>query len=1127
MWLAIAALPIITAQPAPVLRPAQLLWRAADHFKQAAISGAAAARQLSVRIAGATRRTIFLHPKNRGRAVASFPEITINCPFDAMLFLITYAGLPENIVWNHPRFKPDGVRFYVAIDNRVRARAWLRESKWQLLVAPAGQAKAGQPRRLKIALATDAGPAGNSAYDWGHFGDPILIAVPSQPLPPGQPIAGTMGIALWRGGPQDATIIPIAQTGQQLCAAPDSVVKTSANGWAVAWFDFASHGPAEAVAWTVQPAAPSLQVWGGSFQPRCSIASAATARAVLLAGERPRLRVRIENSGPGALVPANSLIIQCAGQRRRIENLPPGKSTTAEFLLPPLSPGTHQFAVSASLKIDGTERMVRKVTLSAWPKPPRLPSRPDKPFVRTSARFAMLGDSQTLWLIHPASPGLSALIYAWQDGWRLVGSAAPLVQAVRSDGSDIALRLVRITASSQPVPSLAAELASREGLRVRLLCRPGQPIPGSVAISLRATSSRPIALGSLRSPALHPGDRSTGTRKALALFPGLEFLYGDERSSSTRDLAPPLNERWVPHKFKITVPLMAVEISDRGPVMALIWDPRQKWDGQHIAPAACFASPDFLFDRDSHLLQLMLPSVPDYIPENRLLSPDGFTLQPGQRLELSCFAFAAVPKPDATGVFQWFDRTIGFPEPEKWPRSFEDEIALCRHGFLVTVWDPETQAHRHCVGWGPADSPGFATLMLMDARAVARGLARDQLLQRVELIANKILRARGPAGLTSRANCHIMAWEFPYHWGGLPAALRGMRAEAEAAIRSQEDDGLWGYYPDQRRRQLGKPGTRVIGICAQRAYFLAKWLAISGDSRAEAALHRALKAMDRFRIPRGAQGWECPILEPDVLAAAYAVRAYTWAYMALGDPALLDRARYWARTGLAFQYAWDDGQHPGMRYASIPVFGSTFFRHSWIGLPVQWCGLVYAYALQELMRFDNNPLWRKQAEGITVSAMYQQWPMDNKQLAGSYPDSFGNWFTRRNPAFINPENIMVNTLALHGLDPGLRSSRVSLPGGTVHVTAPCDFTAIPSPNGLTIRLKYLPSQPVYLTIAPVQLGQPSISADGQALGRCELLNAGQQGWAYDSELQALAAGVRCGPDGQATITVSGISPATR
>ena len=120
------------------------------------------------------------------------------------------------------------------------------------------------------------------------------------------------------------------------------------------------------------------------------------------------------------------------------------------------------------------------------------------------------------------------------------------------------------------------------------------------------------------------------------------------------------------------------------------------------------------------------------------------------------------------------------------------------------------------------------------------------------------------------------------------------------------------------------------------------------------------------------------------------------------------------------QYAWDDGERPGMRYASIPVFGSTFMHHSWIGLPVQWCGLVYAYGLQELMRFDDNDLWRRQVEGMTVSAMHQQWPGDHETLAGTYPDSYGEWFTKRNPVHINPENIALNLLALRGLDPGLR-----------------------------------------------------------------------------------------------------------
>ncbi|MBM4048853.1 MAG: hypothetical protein FJ279_27445, partial [Planctomycetes bacterium] len=655
-------------------------------------------------------------------------------------------------------------------------------------------------------------------------------------------------------------------------------------------------------------------------------------------------------------------------------------------------------------------------------------------------------------------------------------------------------------------------------------------------VVLKAQARQQVALGALRGPAVCVGDRTrtlksgdfsygTGAKKGQAFFPGLEYLEGDEPSSSTRDLAPPLHLRLVPHKFKVTVPMMMVETQPGGPAMAVVWDPRQKWDGEHSAPAACFASPNFVAQQDNHLMQLFVPSVPDYVAENeRTASLKPYVLEPGKDLTLRQFIVAGKPPLDATGGFTWLDRLVGFPSAESWPRSFEDEMALCRHGFMKTVWDEASQKHLHYVGSGKANAPGFATLMLMDARAVAKGDEKRRLLERVKLVAEKTLREQGVGGLVSHALCHVMSGEFPYHWGHLPGALEGLRAQAYASLDSQEADGGWGYYPDEKRSKLGERGTRVIGISARHAYLMAKYAAITGDPEVLDGLKRALEHLRRFKVPRGAQGWECPILEPDVLASAYAVRAYVWTHIATGEERWLDDARYWARTGLAFQYAWDDAQHPGMRYASIPVFGSTFFTHTWIGLPVQWCGLVYAYALQELMRFDRHEWWRKQAEGITVSAMFQQWPMDSEKLAGSYPDSWGQWFTRRNPVHINPEDIAVNVLALKGLDPGLRSVGVKLGDGVVRLTAPADVKASVSGQQVQAEMKYVPGETFYATLAPVAVSEGTrIAVAEQVLPRRETLAAGETGWAYDARLKALAVGMKADAGGTARLTASGLS----
>jgi len=53
---------------------------------------------------------------------------------------------------------------------------------------------------------------------------------------------------------------------------------------------------------------------------------------------------------------------------------------------------------------------------------------------------------------------------------------------------------------------------------------------------------------------------------------------------------------------------------------------------------------------------------------------------------------------------------------------------------------------------------------------------------------------------------------------------------------------------------------------------------------------------------------------------------------------------------------------------------------------------------------------------------------------GAYPDSITN-FERRNPAFINPEDILVNVLALNGYDPDIKTARVKSKNGEVVISS--------------------------------------------------------------------------------------------
>jgi len=1122
------------ALPGAEVRRAAVLWDGLDAFDSAVVTNALDARvRRPAEVSKVPQPAVFLHPVGKGRATAQYPRFAVELAPGERVFFLGYAGISDGFDWQDTKTPPDGVRFYVALDGQDVLQASVTSTGWRPLAAALHEAgPGGGTYAAKVTLADDAGPKENSSYDWALFGAPLVVAVDGRPLAAGAPVSGTSGVlvAAVSGGPGRLVVEGLDAAG---AVVPGSAVGTEVvAGATMAFvrFDAGRQPTCRQWRWRAEGVLKTTAAWGGSWQPSAILEYAGPAAAVLCAADPLRYRVSIRNTGMGTLLPEHGLSVVCAGQRQAVPPVAPGQVAVLEFDLGPAGQAPDGITVQTEGGTPPSSLTLPKPAL--WPPLPDLEAgararHRDEGVVVVDLGpdYLVLQNASSRWLVSKA--GLGAVVSVWTgDRYEVAGAVSPWAEIADSASGEcrplafgdmdatgrrgrVGLRGTARTAAGLTC-SLAGELkADSPALRVELTLGSAEAVP------VRA----------FRGPALHAGERAGSAGKGIAVFPGLEYLEGDERSSSERDLAPPLSQRWAPHRFKVTVPMMLVETRAGGPVLGLAWDATQTWDGKAIAPGASFGSPDLLTLQDSHLMQLMLPSVPDGIPEHRRLADAPVMLPAGTPWRLTQFLIAGVPQSDATGALRWYDDLVGYPQPEAPPRSFDDEIALCRHGFMVTHWDAEKQEGRHCVGWDSANAPGFATLLLMDARAVAKGRTRTELLERVALIADKTVREQGAAGLASSACCHTLGWEFPFHWGHLPDAIEGMKAVAYDSLQNQGPDGLWGYYPGKGNEKLGQPGTRTMGICGRQAYLMAKYLAITGDPEVRAGLDRALAAMEQFRVPRGAQGWECPILEPDVLASAYAVRAYVWATMATGERKWLEQARFWARTGLPFQYAWDDGQHPGMRYASIPVFGSTFFTHTWIGLPVQWCGLVYAYGLQELLRFGPDGLWTRQVEGMTVSAMWQQWPMGEKpELAGSYPDSYGQWFTVRNGAYINPENIQLNLLALKGLDPGLRAVPVALGQAQAQVAAPCDVSAAAAGgDGLQIDLRYLPRETVYLTVGGVA-PQPGFQAraNGTMLAQRPDLPPGSTGWCLRDRLATVVFGVTCDGRGKASLALRGL-----
>ncbi len=437
-------------------------------------------------------------------------------------------------------------------------------------------------------------------------------------------------------------------------------------------------------------------------------------------------------------------------------------------------------------------------------------------------------------------------------------------------------------------------------------------------------------------------------KRSMALFPGLEFLEGDEFSSSDREARGPLAARRRPEAWKVTVPLMAYEVD--GVLVSLMW----KGDGRPFFEA-----------RERNRMGVRGPCV--------LLVEAGATI------------YEAVPR---------WTQTFGLPEPEKWPRTLEEELVLCKAGFQSVA--AKGGKHRHGAGldWPAAPTPGFAVLLQMLGEKIDWDLDYPDLLD--------------------TANCHILKWEAPFY-ADQPRAVEKVIPRL-LNVLGWRTDGEWGFHPmDEKQKTLGREGEKVLGTSAYNALSFAKAARMTGNEELKSIALETLGRLRRYRVPRGAQAWECPLQEPDLLAAAYAVGGYVEAYKLTKERMYLAEAVRWAKAGLPFLYLWSLPGRSGMRYGSIPVFGTTHFTHPWFGVPVQWNGLVYAYYLRKLAPLDRSFDWLRVAEGITAAGVQQQYTEGPSK--GCYPDAYYDQCTRRAPPDLNPENLLVNILTSIGRDP--------------------------------------------------------------------------------------------------------------
>ncbi|HXT41375.1 MAG TPA: hypothetical protein VN887_15300 [Candidatus Angelobacter sp.] len=1037
----------------------------------------------------------------------------------------------------------DGVRFVVQINGRQMFSAETVETRWQPHVVDLTEF-AGQ--HVRLTLATDA--RNNTSYDWALWGNPRILAfhrVASKKLPPDLVAdaviaAPTGAVGVKAARPFKLRVIPDS-------AEPPVEINGAAQNepqWFVGDFSFTNAGQVR-VEWEPKDAFRRSDVLLGGYAPLLKFTQFSADRAIVQSGDPVLLHVEMKNGGRGTLLPGKARIQLRIGNDaqspRALPRLATGETWRAEWSW--RAPDkTGAVAVSAELMQPGpTEQLTSKLDIFAPPKP---------------RQDAIVGNDQVRLEFVRQRGGFAyaKILFHEATGWTPVAVWSPLLRIVTDTGSDeqsfeIHPRRALLSKGRNDSVEFVQTQRDADGVsweaRLRVTVEPDRPV---ARVHYEYKPSRPRKVRALSGLNIYVGDGTSGAVKTWGLFPGLEYLFGAEPSSNPRDFAPKLADRRTPDARKITVPLMAITVgpdsqsppenparfftpdslkdqilagtaNPKSPAsnlksdvtVALFWNPLQRWDGEHAFPSARFASPNLDEGMANHHLALFLPSTPDFVPENAGRANRTYELAADKAITLDANLVVA-SGPVNAALREYLRETGGLPNPHPWPRDFQPELDVCRAGFLKTLWNGKTDRWSHCIGWAGSHAPGFAALLWLDSLVAEKSEARRQSRERVELAAQNMLRDGGPELLTSQANCHIMQWEFPFYYGYLPEALASLEPQIQNLIQSQRPDGGWHYEPaNAQQADLGRAGDSVLGTCANRAATLLRYARITGDATALATGEKALRFMENFRVPRGGQTWECPMYEPDILAAAYAIRAYHDGYRATGDPRWLHDAVYWAESGVPFIYLWSLPDKPMMLGATIPVFGSTFYTHSWLAMPVQWCGLVYAYHVFHLAReLQHTPLpetgstlplalnfspadWRQIVELITVSGTYQQFA-DGEKI-GAYPDSISQ-FEKRNPAFINPEDILVNVLALQGFDPDIKTARLRRANDTIVVSSGAEIENLEATgDGIRFKLNYFSGESSQSLIAGLKPNQ--VLVDGAPLLQSANPVRRDPGWWWD------------------------------
>jgi hypothetical protein len=613
-------------------------------------------------------------------------------------------------------------------------------------------------------------------------------------------------------------------------------------------------------------------------------------------------------------------------------------------------------------------------------------------------------------------------------------------------------------------------------------------------------------------PRLYAGDGSFGDAKDEALFAGLDYLGPNDRSSANPALAPDCQMRFAPTPAKITIPLMCVVQGGR--MIGLMWDPMQKWYGEETCPTAVFASPNWIEDKKNHLMGLYVPSVPKYAAENGFRAHTPAVIDASQTVSLSCRIFAAPGKHVTDAVDLYLKATGGLPQPVEKPMDYDAALQMLLTALTGDAWDANAGGWPWEYGADPKTAPWLQTALLM---AESGSVAKNEEAVRIgrQVIAQHLER---PLEMGLRV-------------GGVSGGLEYEKTRAQDRMKDQGPDGSWGYKLHRNAEgglmSLNAPpepgviapeGTKGQGLTAGGTAALLAYVKLTGDETAWKAALKGLAQMDTYSIPGLYYTYECP-QSPTLHGSYLGVRCNLIAYEITGDKRYLERAVYWAKTGLPFIYLWSLGPkevgsgyihgvkkvylkgdqlyknttRAPMLYGGLYGYGSSQYSHHWFGILVHWIPLVYARDITELAKYDNTLQWRRIADGILTSALWQTY--DQPPYAGFLPDAFSldSW-TPSGPAF-SPGLLLQTLMPVHyGVECDPQTVIVRDGATRCHVTSSVKPQDVKLAGGSLTFAVNDPDWPFTRVIVAGIGGGVEVLADGKPIPKVEELESKDECW---------------------------------